>query len=88
MKLERHKHFKKDMTNVRLGDAQFDKFIRFISALSNGDVLPPESLDHALSGVWDGFREFHVGGDMVVVYRVDGDSVILSRIGTHSQIFG
>jgi len=50
--------------------------------------LPPESKDHVLKGGWSDFRECHLGGDMLLAYRQDGDEIVLARIGTHSELFG
>ncbi|MCK4603468.1 MAG: type II toxin-antitoxin system mRNA interferase toxin, RelE/StbE family [Deltaproteobacteria bacterium] len=38
-------------------------------------------------GNYSAFKEFHIGGDVLVVYYVEDDIVRLTRIGTHSQIF-
>lgn len=46
-----------------------------------------QSKDHALLGEWSDFREFHLGGDMLVIYQLKEDEVVLTRIGTHSQLF-
>lgn len=37
---------------------------------------------------WEDFREFHISGDVLVIYRIEGESVKLVRIGSHSQLFG
>jgi hypothetical protein len=34
-----------------------------------GEQLPPEYLDHALTGDWIGFRECHIGGDFLMIYE-------------------
>ena len=39
--------------------------------VTNDAPLPAEWLDHALKGDWDGYRECHVGGDFLLIYRVD-----------------
>ena len=49
--------------------------------------LPIEARDHELIGNYSGFKEFHIGGDLLGVYCVEDDIVRLTRIGTHSQIF-
>ncbi|TXH78373.1 MAG: type II toxin-antitoxin system mRNA interferase toxin, RelE/StbE family, partial [Thiothrix sp.] len=33
------------------------------------------------------FREFHLGGDMLVIYQFKEYEFVLTRIGTHSQLF-
>lgn len=58
--------------------------------------------DHPLSGNWKGYRSFHPYGhndDWIVIYHVEGDTVVLDktgddstmvldRTGTHSDIYG
>jgi mRNA interferase YafQ len=85
--LKRHKQFKKDLKKVNLTDKQFEKFIKYISLLLEEKSLPPEAKDHPLVGEWKDFREFHLGGDLLVIYKIEGKSLILVRIGTHNQLF-
>jgi len=49
--------------------------------------LPPEARDHSLTGEWSDIREFHIGGDLLVIYIKTDEELILIRIGTHSQLF-
>jgi len=85
--LKRHKQFKKDLKKVKLTDKQFEKLIKYISLLLEEKSLPPEAKDHPLVGKWKDFREFHLGGDLLVIYKIEGKSLILVRIGTHNQLF-
>ena len=87
LKLQRHKLFKKDMAKVKITDAQYSKFIIYMALLLEGKTLPEESRDHMLKGEWQGYREFHLGGDLLLIYLLDEESLILVRIGTHSQLF-
>lgn len=87
MRIKRHKRFLKDFANVKLTDGQFEKLITYINNLKNDFPLPPEAIDHALKGEWQDFRECHLGGDMLLVYREIDTEIILSRLGTHNQIF-
>lgn len=87
MKIRRHKHFLKDFANVKITDEQFEKLVSYINNLKNDLPLPPESRDHALKGEWQDFRECHLGGDMLLVYRETDSEIVLARLGTHNQIF-
>jgi mRNA interferase YafQ len=87
LSLKVHKQFKKDLKKVNLTDKQFEKFIKYVSLLLEGKPLPPEAKDHPLIGNWKDFREFHLGGDLLVIYRIDGNALTLVRIGTHNQLF-
>lgn len=55
--------------------------------LANEGPLPPEYKDHPLAGKWTNHREFHAGGDLLVVYYRDGDMLVFARIGTHTDLF-
>ena len=87
MKLFRAKTFKKDYQRLKISDNQYTKYIQYLSLLLEGKALPLEARDHNLIGNCSGFKEFHIGGDILVVYYVEDDIVRLTRIGTHSQIF-
>ena len=87
MQLFRAKTFKKDYQKLKLTDKQYAKYIKFLSLLLEGKALPLEARDHSLIGNYSGFRKFHIGGDLLVVYYIEDDIIRLTRIGTHSQIF-
>ncbi len=59
--------------------------------ISNDGPLPPEWLDHPLSGDWTGHRECHIGGDFLLIYNLDDSGkiglVVFVRSGTHSELF-
>ncbi len=80
--------FRRDINNLRFSNEHYVKYIVYLSKLLSKEPLPPEALDHALKGEWQDFREFHISGDLLVIYRIDGDIIRLTRIGTHSELFG
>ena len=55
--------------------------------IANAGPLPPEWRDHELVGHWGGHRECHVGGDFLLIYRLDDDKVVFVRTGTHAELF-
>ena len=87
-KLVRAKSFIKDYEKRRLTDQHYSKFIILVGKLLSNEDLPTEAKDHSLKGNWIGFREFHISGDLLVVYKIKDESIIFTRIGSHSQIFG
>ena len=87
MKLKRHKSFLKDWRKINLSDEHFEKFISYSNHLKNDLPLPEESRDHDLIAEYKDCREFHLGGDMLVIYRVIFDKIEFLRIGSHSQLF-
>jgi mRNA interferase YafQ len=87
MKLRRYKQFLKDWAKTRLTDGQFEKFIAYANCLKNQTPLSPESKDHSLSGEYGDCREFHLGGDMLIIYREENKEITFIRLGTHNQLF-
>lgn len=87
MRLFRTKIFKKDYQKLKMTDTQYARYIRFLSILLDGKALPLEARDHNLIGDYANFKEFHVGGDLLVIYTVEDDILRLSRLGAHSQLF-
>ncbi len=59
--------------------------------IANDGPLGPEWLDHPLKGDWAGYRECHIGGDFLLIYRLDGNGsnemVVFVRAGTHADLF-
>ena len=82
-----HKIFTKDVKKAKLNPTNTAKLFMFISLLLNEEELPSESRDHELTGNYKDTKEFHIGGDLLVVYRIENNTLELLRIGTHSQLF-
>ena len=59
--------------------------------VSNEGPLPTEWLDHSLTGDWIGHRECRIGGDFLLIYKLEEDTrhglVVFVRSGTHSELF-
>jgi mRNA interferase YafQ len=87
MKLFRAKSFRKDYQKLKISDKQYEKYIKYLSLLLGEQSLPAEARDHNLIGNYLGFREFHIGGDVLVIYCIEDEILRLTRIGTHSQLY-
>ncbi|MBW2739119.1 MAG: type II toxin-antitoxin system YafQ family toxin [Deltaproteobacteria bacterium] len=87
MKLFRAKTFKKDYQRLKISDKQYTKYIKYLSLLLEGKTLPLEARNHTLIGNYSGFKEFHISGDILVIYYIKDDIIRLTRIGIHSQLF-
>ncbi|MCB1189629.1 MAG: type II toxin-antitoxin system YafQ family toxin [Leptospiraceae bacterium] len=85
--LSTHKNFVKDLQKAKLTQTNVEKLFLYISILLNKGKLPKEAKDHQLIGEWDDTKEFHISGDLVVIYQLENDVLKLLRIGTHSQLF-
>jgi mRNA interferase YafQ len=58
-----------------------------ILLIANDEPLGAEWLDHPLKGEWSNHRECHIGGDFLLVYQADEQTVLFVRCGTHSELF-
>lgn len=71
-----------DMNNLK---------IVMLLIIANDGPLPAERKDHELKGPWKGFRECHMGGDFLLIYKLDQVSkfeiVVFTRVGTHAELF-
>ncbi len=55
--------------------------------IANDVPLGPEWLDHPLKGDWADHRECHIGGDFLLIYRMENNALVFVRTGTHSDFF-
>jgi mRNA interferase YafQ len=59
--------------------------------IANDAPLAGEWKDHALTGNWNDHRECHVGGDFLLIYRLEQrgkeEMVVFVRAGTHAELF-
>jgi mRNA interferase YafQ len=88
------KAFSKDWQRLD-GSGRYDmKRLKEVMLLlvANDAPLDPQWKDHPLKGDWSGHRECHIGGDFLLIYKVDdeagkGGTVVFVRAGTHSELF-
>ena len=82
--------FKKQLKRAesrREGDAA--KVLEAVNILARGESLPERYRDHALTGNWEGHRECHILSDLLLIYRIIDDVLILELVdtGSHSDLF-
>jgi mRNA interferase YafQ len=58
-----------------------------ILLIANNAPLGAEWLDHALKGEWADHRECHIGGDFLLIYQIESNTINFVRAGTHSELF-
>lgn len=81
--------FKKDIKRIRRRNLNLDLLDEVVEKLARQERLEEKYCDHALTGNLVGFRECHIQPDWLLIYRVDGNDLVLvlSRTGTHSDLF-
>ncbi len=88
-KVEASSRFKRDVKRLSRRGYNIELLKGIVLQLADGKPLPAKNEDHPLKGKWSKYRECHVTGDWLLVYKVELETLILalSRTGTHSDIF-
>ncbi len=83
------KSFLKDWERLtRSGRFNMRQLKQAMLLLIAGDApLGPEWADHPLKGEWSDHRECHIGGDFLLIYKIEASSLVFVRVGTHSELF-
>ncbi len=85
--IRRQKTFLKDLAKVKMSNQHYSKYISYLAILLDEKALPIEAKDHPLTGQYQDTREFHISGDMLLIYLSTESELVLIRIGSHSQLF-
>jgi len=87
LKLQTTTQYHKDRRRAIKRGFDMQRLDNVIQMLQQEKRLDFQYHDHALIGSYSGFSECHIQSDWLLVYAVDNESLILSRTGTHSDIF-
>lgn len=80
--------FKKDYKKIaKQGKAKILDSV--IEKLESGVALEAKFRDHALQGIYKGFKECHIEPDLLLIYKKQDDILVLTclRVGSHSELF-
>ena len=86
----KEKRFRKSLKKMLRRGKDENKLNAVVLMLAQGEVLPPQYKDHALSGDLEGLRDCHIESDWVLLYfyTTTGELVLtLSDTGTHADMF-
>ena len=83
----RSSQFKRDVKKAEKRSKQMGKLRTLILLLIQAQPLPPAYLDHPLKGSWKGHRGAHIEPDWILVYRIEGSDLHLTRTGTHADLY-
>lgn len=83
--------YKKDLKLIekQVSSKKWDeeKIDEVVSILQTQNILPQNLNDHPLWGNYKGFRECHIYGDLVIVYKRNDKELHLYKIGRHQDLF-
>ncbi|MBP3625506.1 MAG: type II toxin-antitoxin system YafQ family toxin [Peptococcaceae bacterium] len=82
-------HFKRDLKLARKRGLDISLLNEVVMQLASEIPLAAKYRDHDLKGNYAGFRECHILPDWLLIYRIDGNDLMLflARTGTHSDLF-
>ena len=86
-KLARANSFKRSFKKIKLTDDEESNYIEIIYHLLNDEELEHKYKDHQLKGNLKEFRECHIKPDLLLVYRINDNTLELADIGSHSELF-
>ena len=83
--------FRKSLKRLlRSGSFDRSRLDDAVACIMFGKTLLGQYDDHLLAGNWAGYRECHLGSDLLLIYEIDGNVITLTliNIGSHSYLFG
>ncbi len=89
LKIRYSARFKRDYKVIVKRGYDVKLLEHLLRLLVNEQPLPPQYLNHPLSGNYAGHRECHISSDWLLIYKVENEILTLSltRTGTHSDLF-
>jgi mRNA interferase YafQ len=79
--------FKKAHKQGLIGENEILEIQKIVQHIANNEPLDPKYKDHALQFDYNGCRDCHIKPNLVLVYKIVENSVFLTRIGRHQDIF-
>ena len=86
LSLKTTKRFEKDYKKSLRSGRDMSRIKRVVTWIANQQPLPPELRDHKLIGNYQGRRECHLAGDWLLIYKLERETVIFERTGSHSEL--
>ncbi|MDY3902923.1 type II toxin-antitoxin system YafQ family toxin [Peptoniphilus sp.] len=89
LKIYQTNRFKKSLKKIRKRNEDISELRFVIGELQKLKTLDKKYLDHELKGNYTGYRECHVKNDLLLVYKIEEDILVLELfdLGTHSDLF-
>ena len=79
--------FLRDLKLARKRGKDLHKLETVVDALARGERLATRYRPHRLKGEMNGLWECHVEPDWLLIWDEDAENLILTRCGTHSDLF-
>jgi mRNA interferase YafQ len=87
LKIELTNSIKKDLKKYKHQKEVLLELQEIIELLAKKRKLPAKYRDHNLTGNWTHHRECHVRSDVLLIYKIEDETLFLTRFGSHSELF-
>ncbi len=87
LKLIYEKRFEKDLQKAIKRRKDIQKLKIIITLLVENKLLPIKNRNHKLKGNFKNYWECHIDPDWLLIYKKTRTEIILSRTGTHADLF-
>lgn len=81
------KQFEKDLLKMRKRGKEVKRLLDVMDVLISCKQFDKKYKNHPLIGNYRGRMECHIEPDWLLIYKIDDDTVIFERTGTHSDLF-
>jgi mRNA interferase YafQ len=79
--------YKKDVRKLDLNEKVKSLVKDVVLKLLKKEKLEEKYENHKLKGDWEGYFDCHILPNLVLIYRLTKEEVILTRLGSHSELF-
>jgi mRNA interferase YafQ len=87
LKIELTNSIKRDLKRYKHQKEVLLELQEIIGLLVSRRNLPTKNRDHNLTGNWINHRECHVRSDILLIYKLEDDTLFLTRFGSHAELF-
>ena len=88
MRLLTTRRFERDLARAKKRGKNLNKLWTVVKRLLDEQPLEARHRPHRLSGNWSGSWECHLEPDWLLIWTQEADALVLTRTGTHSDLFG
>ena len=81
------RQFEKDLKRMEKRGKNLQKIKEVMGLLIAEAQLLERQRDHPLIGNYKNRRECHIEPNWLLIYKLDGETIIFERTGTHSDLF-
>jgi len=79
--------FCRDVKRTERRKCDMSALYAIIEHLRIGENIPSTSRPHKLQGKYEGCWECHIESDWLLIWEYDNDAIILTRTGSHADLF-